>query len=168
MDETTLTHAHIVCQDDDTLSFSVPFNPTSVKIGRQLNWAEQSTQGQPYPLVQFSNGASDTFQASMLVDESESEDSVLPVVSRFYDLTRPIDAPEGGGPRPPCLVFSWEELSFQGVIKSLDVELLLFDRSGRPKRAMVNLSLVGKAFASAASAEDFFDQVYVAAAPRSA
>jgi hypothetical protein len=63
------------------------------------------------------------------------------------------------GPRPPCVVFTWEELVFQGVVKSAKFEVNLFDAAGRPKRATVALQLLGRAFASPLDAGSFFGQL---------
>ena len=40
------------------------------------------------------------------------------------------------------------------------MDVLLFDATGAPKRATVTLSLLGRAFAEASSADEFFTQTY--------
>lgn len=150
--------AVINCLDDPLQSMEVPFNPTSFKLGRKVNWAEQAPVLQPWTTIQFGNGASDTLQLTLLLDESESDRSVLKPIHRIYDLTMPMQV--GEAVRPPCVVFSWENFDFQGVVQSVDFDVVLFDASGRPKRANVTLTLLGKAFAEIRSVRDFFGQVF--------
>jgi hypothetical protein len=155
----SITKAELSCLDDDSLSITVQFNPTSFKLGRKVNWAEQKPALQPWGTLQYGNGACDTMQVSLLIDESETEDSVLPAIEGFYELTMPLEI-SSNVIRPPCVVFKWEEFKFQGVVSSLDVEILLFDDAGAAKRAMVTMSLLGRAFAEASSSDEFFSQTY--------
>lgn len=160
-----ITRAHLDCLDDASLSMTVPFNPTSVKIGRRVTWAEQAVHGQPWSTLQFSSGGSDTLNVSLLLDESESDGSVMPLVRQLHSMTLPaLVSGEEGGARPPCVVFSWGEIRFQGVVQSLDWEFLLFDASGRPKRVLVGLTMLGRAFAGASGAREFFSQPWTASA----
>ena len=155
----SITKAELTCLDDSSLSITVPFNPTSFKLGRKVNWAEQKPALQPWGSLQYGNGSSDTMNVSLLLDESESDDSVLEDIQAFFELTMPLKI-SADVIRPPAVVFEWDEFRFLGVISSLDVEVLLFDDGGAPRRAMVTLGLTGRAFAEASSSAEFFSQTY--------
>lgn len=153
-----VTKARINCLDAPERSIEVPYNPTSFKLTRKLTWAEQAPVLQPWTTIQFGNGASDTLNLTLLLDETETDRSVLPLIRRFYDLTLPMQV--GEAVRPPCVVFSWENFDFQGVVQTVDVDVLLFDSSGRPKRANLTLTLLGKSFTEVRSIREFFGQVF--------
>lgn len=159
MPSESLTHAEISCLDDGSMSISVQFNPTSFKLGRRVTWAEQTAALQPWSTLQYGSGAADTLSVTLLLDESESDASVLPAVEGFYAFTLPLRI-DAEIVRPPVLRFTWEEFRFLGVAQSLDVDVLLFDASGAPKRATVTLSFLGRAFAEASTADEFFTQTY--------
>lgn len=159
MSSDPLTRAELSCLDDSSLSITVQFNPTSFKLGRRVNWAEQTAALQPWSTLQYGTGGSDSMQISLLLDESETEDSILPSLEGFYALTMPIRV-SGDVIRPPVILFSWEEFRFLGVVQSIDMDVLLFDETGSPKRATVALSLIGRAFAQASTADEFFTQTY--------
>lgn len=157
-DKGSIARARIDCLDDGDRSIEVPFNPTSFKLGRKVNWAEQAPALQPWTTLQYGNGGSDTLGVTLLLDESESDRSVLKPIRRFYELTLPMQV--GEVIRPPCVIFAWENFEFQGVVQSVDFEVTLFDSAGRPKRANVSLALLGRAFSEARSVKDFFGQTF--------
>ena len=159
MPSDALTHAELSCLDDMSMSIVVQFNPTSFKLGRRVSWAEQPAALQPWSTLQYGSGGSDNMQVTLLMDDSESVASVLPNMEGFYRFTLPIRV-SAEVIRPPVLLFRWEEFRFLGVVQSIDIDVLLFDESGSPKRATVALSLIGRAFAAAVSADEFFTQTY--------
>lgn len=138
--------AELVCEDKKSMSIVTQFNPTSFHFERKVNWAEQSPALQPHTLVQYGNGSSDTLTVSLLLDTTESDASVLPEIKRFYDLTLPRIGLTHLTPRPPVVAFTWQAFRFRGVVTTMNFEVLLFDNDGHPKRATVELNLLGEAF----------------------
>lgn len=157
--ETEITKGKISCLDKDSLSIDLQYNPSEVKLARSISWTDEPTYKQPYGLLHFVNGASDKLSFTVLLDESESDKSVLDGVKKYYELTKPLKIEEHNI-RPPCIVFLWDKLRFQGVIDSLDVNFLMFDEKGVPKRATIGVSMQGRAFDNAQAAKDFFSQSY--------
>ncbi len=150
---------------DKSESIEFQFNPTSFRFQRKVTWASGKNAGQPWTNLSFSFGGNDTMDVSLLLDETEPDEyeltndrSVLDNIINFHKLTMPLKITDGADEiiRPPVVAFLWEQFQFQGVVTGFDVELLLFDSTGRPKRAKVTLQLMGKAMASASSAKDFF------------
>ena len=168
MYNTEPSKAELYCLDKNE-SIEFQFNPTSFKFQRKVTWAEGKNAGQPWTNLSFSFGGNDSMDVSLLLDETEpgeleefNDKSVLDNIIKFHKLTMPLKITDGADEiiRPPVVAFLWEQFQFQGVVQSMEVELLMFDQTGRPKRAKVTLKLMGKAMASAASAKDFFSLDY--------
>jgi hypothetical protein len=145
-----MERAELTCDEKPKLTIQVQFNPTSFKLSRKVNWAEQNPALQPHTLLQYGSGASDTLSVSLLLDSSESKDSVLPEIKRFYALTLPSVVAPNQSMRPPLVSFSWQSFHFRGVVQTLDFEVLAFDESGAAKRATVEVALLGEAFPAGA------------------
>lgn len=157
----SVKRATIQCLDTGLLSFDVPFNPTNFKLVRRNNWADLGAHGQPWGTLQYSHGSSDTLEMTLLLDTSEEEDSIQGWIRHFLALTYPMQVgSEEGNARPACVVFSWDETRFQGVVQSLEIDVNLFASDGEPKRALVKVTLLGRALGDAMSAADFFGQTY--------
>ena len=133
---------------------TLPFNPSSFKLGRSVNWKEQTAASQAYPTLQFVNGGMDTMEVTFLLDSTETTTPILPLTQTIYGWTIPAVATG----RPPGLVFSWATFSFLGAVQSVGIDFLIFDATGAPKRAMVTLSLTGRSFAQGASSAMLFGQ----------
>ena len=149
-----LSTARLLTIDGKIVSFELPFNPTSFKLSRNVNWAEQAPAFQPYPNLTYGNGAADKLTFDLLLDETESKRSVLTNMRRLYSLTTPGLC--GEVIRPPQTVFIWEAFLFQGVVSTLDFDVTLFDESGTPKRATVSVTMTGKALMDSKSAVSIF------------
>ena len=145
----SLERAELVCEDKKRLSFVFQFNPTSFTLERSVNWAEQSPAVQAHTMLQYGNGNTDTLTVSLLLDTSEQEESVLPMIRRFYDLTLPYVIPLQMTARPPYVSMTWQAFRFKGVVANLNFEVLAFDHDGHPKRATVTMTLKGEAFPGA-------------------
>jgi Contractile injection system tube protein len=168
MTDTEPTKAQLYCLDKGS-SITFRFNPTTFKFTRKVDWTEGQTAAGPWTPLSFSHGSSDTLNVVLLLDETEpaeaggtNDASTLDDVIEFYKLTMPVKVTQGSQEivRPPVVAFLWERFQFQGVITSLDVDLQLFDDTGRAKRATVTIDLLGRALAGASSTKDFFDPDY--------
>jgi hypothetical protein len=101
---------------------------------------------------------------SLLGSANTNDDSILPQIQDLYRLTLPIK-PAGatedfGDNRPPVCAFVWEQFEFMGFVVSLDVDFLVFDASGRPKRAEVKVKMEGRAFSGALDLKGFLEASY--------
>jgi len=95
---------------------------------------------------------------------SKNSDSVLDAVQELYRLTLPIK-PDGAEDdpldvRPPICAFVWKDFEFMGAVTSMDVEFLLFDADGTPKRAKVQMKMSGRAFSGGLDLEGFLSAEY--------
>lgn len=151
-----LSNARLLAIDGKLLHFDFPFNPTSFKLTRSVNWAEQAPAFQPYTTLSYGNGASDKLGFELLLDTTETSKSVMRDIKKLYKFTLPTKLDEVI--RPPLTLFIWEAFLFQGVVNSLDFDVNLFDEAGTPKRANVTMAMTGKAFMDAKTAQSFFGQ----------
>lgn len=131
------------------------FNPASLSLDRKVSWSDQQAIKQPYGLLQFTGGTSDTLSMSVMLDGTEAGESVLEDVQALYAMTLP-EIKEAEFHRPASVVFTWKQMKFVGVIDSIKFDFIMFDENGHPVRANVDLTLMGRAFPSSTSAKDFF------------
>jgi hypothetical protein len=153
-----LSNARLLAVDGKLLHFDFPFNPTSFKLTRSVNWAEQTPAFQPYTTLSYGNGASDKLGFELLLDTTETSKSVMRDIKKLYKFTLPGKLSEVI--RPPLTLFIWEAFLFQGVVTSLEFDVKLFDETGTPKRANVTVAMTGKAFMDAKTALSFFGQTF--------
>lgn len=91
-----------------------------------------------------------------------NDESVMAEVEALYALTLPITAVDGnagGTMRPPVVIFSWGDLTFRGVVKSLNIDFVVFDEDGLPRRATVTVSMEGRLILDGKNT-DLFDPDY--------
>lgn len=144
--------------EDAGKSISVQFNPTTYGFSRSVKWSSDSAAKQGYPRIGFDCGEADNLSVELLLDESESSSSINSKLKDLYDLSTPTVKVGGNATekRPPLVVYEWGDFRFAGVLEKVDAKLLLFDENGQPKRATVSLSLKGRAFSQAVTADEFF------------
>ncbi len=130
------------------------FNPTSLKISRSVNIEQGCEMGMSFAGLKFKKVDADKLSFSFLIDESTTTESVLPTLEKYYKMTVPEAIDDVT--RVPVVMFSWQELVFQGMVKSIDFEITLFDGDGVPKRAKIDLKLEGRAFDSTSTAADIY------------
>jgi hypothetical protein len=142
--------------------FYVPFNPTSYSITKTVSWGSQLTvpntgngtgvgnqraiaRQLDAPGLEFGGGMSRTLIMELFFDATEdmaSPKDVRNQTNRIVALTRI----ERKGGQPPICLLSWgqapsnSDFPFFGVITSLTQNFLLFDQSGTPLRARLNVT----------------------------
>ncbi len=141
-----------------------------------------TVSGSAFPNMRYTGGARDTLSFSTLLDESEDEgsgmqiytlslfpnstDSITSKLRKLYKLTLPLKFTVGSDKqiRPPVVVFVWGDFYFSGMVSSFESTIKLFDSEGRPRRAMVNLSLLGRAFHAPSTSKDALESDFTPAA----
>lgn len=142
--------------------FYVPFNPTSYSITKAVSWGSQlavAATGQgsgdankraiarhlDAPGLEFGGGMSRTLTMELFFDATEVDGSPKDVrkqTDQLVMLTR-IEREAG---QPPICLLSWgqapsnSDFPFYGVITSLTQNFLLFDQTGTPLRARLNVT----------------------------
>lgn len=151
------------------------FNPESLSIDRKASWHEDERSGNPvmpYGL-EYQGTRRDTLSFELHFDESEyragllgsaltalmpmgglgslagffinNSADVIAVTQAINQLMLPI-ATSKGARRPPFVTFSWGSFAFTGVVADIDTEYTLFDTSGNPRRALLDIKMLGAAW----------------------
>jgi len=134
-----------VIADERARRIPLRFNPTEYKLSKSNTFAEITIPGLETPPLQYVRGGSETLSVQALVDTS---DTLLNVRSTYVDAVRKLMRPDSKEHAPPIVRFVWDEAVFTGVLEKLDVNYVLFTKSGVPLRAQLDLTL--KEFRTAA------------------
>lgn len=138
-------------RDDPSKTLRFHFNPTTVSFTRAVQYNRQPKQANDPP-VQFTGAGPTSMTLQVFLDAvgQDKPQGVQPEIDQLVAWTTVPDVTEPGA-GPAVLVFTWGELSVNkektltGNISQLKVAIELFDRDGRPLRAMVDLTLVSAA-----------------------
>lgn len=132
------------------------FNPTQFSLDRAVQWEDTRPMKEAYGILSFTGGSSDTLSFTTMLDTTEEEGKdILSSVKAIYGLT---DATitEATYQRPPMVKFVWKDFLFTGVISSVKFDFTLYSPEGKPLRADVSITMLGRAFADQLDAKKFF------------
>lgn len=143
-------------------AFEFPYNPTKFSLDRKVSWEDSKAMKEPYGILNFTGGSSDTVTFTTLLDVTEKDDDTATIhddVVKLYKLTETSEK-DNNYKRPPILTMAWgDKFKFVGVITALKVDYTMFSADGRPLRADVTLTLMGRTFATSATPATFFAPV---------
>ncbi|MCX4673189.1 LysM peptidoglycan-binding domain-containing protein [Streptomyces sp. NBC_01381] len=122
---------------------TLPINPTEYAVSKAVTFAEIGIPGLDAPPMQFVRGGARTLKLNALVDAAEEPVRADRDVQRkWLDAFQKLTLRQGKTHAPPVVTFAWgANPSFTGVVDSLAITYVLFDRDGTPTRAKVSLSL---------------------------
>jgi hypothetical protein len=151
-------HEKMVFKVEKGSEFKFPYNPTTFSIDRGVTWEDAKAMKEPYGVLHFTGGSSDTLNFVTMMDCSEEADeSLLKPVKELYALTDvSIPNADKTSKRPPIVKLVWGNLSFVGVITSLKVDFTMFSETGEPVRADITVAMKGRSFSDDDSADKFF------------
>lgn len=114
----------------------VLFNPTeySLESANQYSW--QSIPGLSQPITQFVSGEATTLTMELFFDSYEKSEDVRKYTMKIVgllDIDKDLHA-------PPLCRFVWGSLTFQGVVEKISQKYTMFNRSGKPVRATLNVT----------------------------
>lgn len=136
--------------------FAFLLNPTQFSIDRAVSWDDSKAMKEPYGILSFTGGSSDTLNFTTMIDATENGSKpVLPAVRQLYAMTD-TSVKEANYNRPPIIKLVWKDVKFVGVITSLKFDFTMFSEDGDPLRANVTISMMGRSFNDDASADSFF------------
>lgn len=130
----TLEKAKIKRKDGKN-TINVMFNPTTYTLSKSATIAEIGIPGLDYPLLQFIRGNSEDLKMQLFLDTTDSGKDLNKCLNDLHEL---IDV-DGALHAPPVCQFQWGSQKFDCVLTSLSQQLLLFDASGNPLRAKVDV-----------------------------
>jgi hypothetical protein len=137
--------------------FEFQYNPSSFSLDRSVSWDDAKTLKEPYGVLHFTGGSSDTLSFTTLFDCSEIKDeTILATIEELYQLTLVQIKCSDSTKRPPIVTLLWNELSFVGVITSMKVDFTMFNEKGDPVRANVDVAMSGRCFTTDNTKDKFF------------
>lgn len=156
------------CDKDGKVEKSLQcgFNPTEYSVSRSIGYHKKNGFGQPFNVnqLQFGRGESATLSVSIFVDDkSNLKSSIIEYGGKIYNAvkcrgfsTTPKNVKEicqfleefmHYDPKEkttPLIGFNWGEMRFIGKLCSINVQFVMFDRSGNPTRAKVSMQIMGE------------------------
>jgi len=124
--------------------FTFPYNPTQFSLDRGVQWDDSKPMKQDYGILNFTGGNSDTISFSAMLDTTEETGKdIMSDVKKLYAFTE-ASVSDGTYNRPPIVVLTWGDIEFSGVITSIKVDFTLFSDKGKPLRADVSVSMMGR------------------------
>ncbi len=118
-------------------SITALFNPKEYTISKSVPWNPHASSGLDAPEMQFTTGQGETLALELFFDTYEDKSNVRAHTDKLHTLAL-IDATLH---RPPMVMVSWGQLTFQGVVESLNHRFTMFLEDGTPVRATCTLSL---------------------------
>ncbi len=121
---------------DSGEEITVMFNPEEYSIDKAVNWKDHPTPGLNAPPQEFTMGQGRTLNVKLFFDTSHNWSDVRVHTQKIYNLTLIKEDTH----RPPLVKFEWGSLAFQGVITNLSQRFTMFNKSGEPVRATLDIS----------------------------
>lgn len=152
--------AKIVITDEKgntTDTIFVQFNPSQYTITDRPVYSERERSKEDEPAVNYNGSQLSTLSVQLIFNSAEftsieslvgsakslftgeKSKDITETIDKITDLTR-ID---GDKHMPPKCTFVWGSLFFAGHVESVGVTYTMFDQSGKPISALVNLTMRG-------------------------
>jgi hypothetical protein len=135
--------AQLEVEGGDTIKCA--FNPTDYTISKTNVWTYKPTTGQDLPNPEFGGGLPQRYQLQLLLDSTLGTDGDHPAVTESANKLMKMmhtDGGGGGGSRPPYITFSWGSVKLpKAAPVSISIKYVLFQPTGEPTRAVVDLEL---------------------------
>jgi hypothetical protein len=119
------------------------FNPKEYVFSKQNNWEEKKSDKQNVAHLKYSGGSPANLKLQLLFDTYEGHNHHNPGedVRTYTQGLWKMMMMTGGNREPPHVRFEWGNLwSFDAVIESIAQKFILFDASGTPLRAILDVS----------------------------
>jgi LysM repeat protein len=130
---------------DEGQTFIVQFNPKEFKLDEKANWKASDEHQKDKPLLTYEKGEPSVLTVDLVFDTTDGGNVYTQFVKPLRALlTADVEKSDGQGnqiKRPPYLIFSWGNFSMNCVCEKLSTTFLMFNTSGQPIRAKVQLAL---------------------------
>jgi nucleoid-associated protein YgaU len=119
--------------------FDVQFNPSEYSLEKANSFAEITIPGLDSPLLQFSNGNTETLNLELLFDvtDGKADGDVRKLTRNLTRLARIVPTTHA----PPRIKITWGNWDIKGVVESVSEQFILFAPTGTPVRSRVTLNL---------------------------
>jgi len=122
--------------------YSVMINPESIKWQRNISYNDEQAPNTSTASQKYKATPSDTLNFDIVIDCTGIVDPDRTVMSKeIKSLEKLVSAYNGKIHRPNFLIIQWgQNLTFKGVLTSMDISYTLFRPDGSPLRAKISLS----------------------------
>lgn len=127
---------------DDSSQVEAYFNPTEIKVDKQVPWQKHKSSKGDAPTLEFTDAEPKTLTVELLFDTFETKKDVYKeYVKKLEKYTLIVDDQKK---RPPMCLFVWGAAfpQFKGVIKSMSVKYTGHYSNGAPFRCTVSLTMM--------------------------
>ena len=149
--------AVIVIAGGNVEQIPVQFNPSEYKITKRNAFSEKTRRKNDEPTVNFNGKPYDTLSVKLYFDcdvITSASSMITGAVGALFgaedkDITKTIEKIcsmtniDGESHKPPEAAFVWGATQFVGFVESVVVSYTMFDKTGKPLRAIVDLSMRG-------------------------
>lgn len=137
--------------DETGDTFTAQFNPETVKHSMNIDYDTEQPLGSSGADVKYKHTRPETLSFSLEFTKSfdisnvssSSQDMSTDVIDRVETLKSTMFAYSGDIHRPCYVQLTWGDFTFKGQTESINVVYSMYDISGEPKRATVDLSFIG-------------------------
>jgi len=130
---------------DEGQTFTVQFNPKEFKLDEKANWKASDEHQKDKPLLTYEKGEPSVLTVDLVFDTTDGGNVYTQFVKPLRALlTADVEKADGQGnniKRPPYLIFSWGGFTMNCVCEKLSTTFLMFNTSGAPIRAKVQVAL---------------------------
>jgi len=135
----------------------IQFNPAEYKITERSTYSERERTRKDDPVVSFGGNPMSTLNVRLYFNDDEpttitsavnsvadllagkTKDGMTKAIGKISSLTK-ID---GDSHAPPNAAFVWGSTQFIGFVQNVTTAYTMFDKSGKPLRATVDLTMMG-------------------------
>jgi hypothetical protein len=135
----------------------IQFNPSEYHITTRSTYSERERVRKDDPVVSFGGNPMSTLTVRLYFNDDEptsiqgavgavkdlitgtEKDGIAKKISKIVELTK-ID---GESHQPPNAAFVWGSTQFVGFVQNVTTAYTMFDKSGKPLRATVDLTMMG-------------------------
>ncbi|MEL7145230.1 MAG: hypothetical protein AAFO69_02595 [Bacteroidota bacterium] len=167
-------HMKIMAKDPENLSngekleekdiYTVLVNPKSYKVTHKMEHAKDQSFSSLKPTFRFNKMAAKGFDLELLFDSTGSlgtapiyRQTVFEQANRFLEMTYPRKKDKCDKLKTQPLFIVWGEMTFKGVLKSVDISYSHFDSTGNPIRAKAKCTFEGDSSFKLTKPKDLFN-----------
>ena len=147
----------IILKQPNPEAIPIQFNPSEYKITDRSTYSERERTRKDDPVVSFGGNPMSTLTVRLYFNDDEpmsitsavsavsdiltgkAKDGMTKTIAKISSLTK-ID---GETHAPPNAAFIWGSTQFIGFVQNVSTAYTMFDKSGKPLRATVDLTMMG-------------------------
>jgi nucleoid-associated protein YgaU len=117
------------------------FNPFEYTVSKSNSFAEpEAANGKNSPKAEFTKAGAQTLKLNLLFDTYGTGKDVRTETNVLWEFMEVKDQPGKSKKSPPSVAFCWGTFYFVSYITQMNQKFTLFDKSGIPVRALVDVT----------------------------